>query len=240
VCVGAFHPVLLSRHIYPQSDFIQQFYFATKAGKSSRNGFGQIKSNTQYHFNNKNTRDTIPLFLSDNDQVENRNLSEFKRGDKILVEVLKFGRLGASIDVVGKGHDVQQNMIGPEEATLGSGLILQSEIHYFRAARDGLDVVKGEVLPAYVERVRDDFKLDVSLRPPGYAAKTEQLADTILRVLQESPDGTLPVGDKSTPEDINRVFPGASKGAFKKAVSALFKQRKLKPEDNSISLVKSS
>jgi hypothetical protein len=190
------------------------------------------------HYPYQNSSMKTKASRGDNDVQAYENTSAFSRGDKILVEILQFGTLGASVDVVGKGsHNAEMDMIGPSEDVLGCGLILQSEIGYFRAGRNGLDVVIGEVLPAYVENVREDLKLDVSLRPPGSAAKTEELSEKVLRLLQESSDGTLPVGDKSTPQEINRVFPGASKGAFKKAVSALFKQRKVTPGPDSVTLI---
>lgn len=45
------------------------------------------------------------------------------------------------------------------------------------------------------------------------------------------------VGDKSTPEEINAIFPGASKSAFKKGVAALYKRGLVTPGPNSVSLM---
>lgn len=168
------------------------------------------------------------------------DISELKRGDKILVEVLSFGKLGASVRVVGKGGlDEKGNTSTVQQPThaFGRGLILQKEIHYFRLARDGIDVVRGEILPAYVENIREDQKIDVSLRPPGGMAKSRDVSSTILDLLVQSNEGTLNVGDKSSPEEINALLPGTSKLAFKKAVSALYKQKKIRIQPTSISLV---
>ncbi len=169
--------------------------------------------------------------------------SEFKRGDKILVEVMNFGKLGASVKVVGKGglDEEEGNAMGrPQQQAqvLGRGLILQKEIHYFRLARGGIDVVRGEILPAYVEHIREDHKIDVSLRPPGGMAKSRDVSSTILDLLLQSNEGTLNVGDRSSPEQINALLPGTSKLAFKKAVSALYKQKKITIQPTSISLVR--
>ena len=112
-------------------------------------------------------------------------------------------------------------------------------------------MVRYEILTAYVENVREEVfrdggggeegavevRLDVSLRPPGGKAKALELGEQILQKLKESKDGVLNVGDKSSPEDIDRVFPGASKGAFKKAVSGLYKRGLVIPGPNSISLM---
>lgn len=171
---------------------------------------------------------------------------EFKRGDKVMVEVIFFGPLGASVDIVAHNSHDTSNCIPPNEPALGRGMILQSEIDYFRRGRGGLDVVKFETLPAYVEKVREDefededgeaeMRVDISLRPPGGKAKSEELGEQILQALKDS-DGALEIGDKSSPADINEVFPGASKGAFKKAVSGLYRRGLVNPGPNSISLM---
>jgi predicted RNA-binding protein (virulence factor B family) len=122
-------------------------------------------------------------------------------------------------------------------------MILQREIDYFRRGRDGVDVVKYEILPAYVENVRDvvvedgtvEERLDISLRPPGGKAKSQDLGEQILERLKVSK--VLNVGDKSSPDEINDLFPGASKIMFKKAVSGLYRRGLVNPGANSISLI---
>ena len=161
---------------------------------------------------------------------------KFRRGDLIQVEVINFGPLGASVDVIAhRSHD-PADCISPDEPALGRGMILQREINYFRRGRGGVDIVKFETLPAYVENVRE-MRLDVSLRRPGGKAKAKDLGEQILQKLKESEDGVLNVGDKSTPEEINAIFPGASKSAFKKGVAALYKRGLVTPGPNSVSLM---
>jgi predicted RNA-binding protein (virulence factor B family) len=161
----------------------------------------------------------------------------FNVGDPIQVEVISFGPLGASVSVVGLGHDGE--LVHVDGEPYAYGLILQKEIAYFRQARDNVDVVRGEVLPAYVQKVRlEDGKLDIGLRAFGGKAKADQINDQILKKLEASSDGTLPVGDKSTPVEINYEFPGVSKAVFKKAVGALYKKGLVAPSPNSISLIK--
>ena len=129
-------------------------------------------------------------------------------------------------------------LILEDEDALGRGLILQKEIHYFRQAHENVDIVKGEVLPAYVKWVRNNGRLDISLRPPGGKQKAEDIGKLILERLQN--DGTLQLGDKSCPRDIEREFPGVSKQTFKKAVSALYKKGLVQPSADSITLVRAS
>ena len=169
--------------------------------------------------------------------IEGMEIPNFRRGDSIQVEVVSFGPLGASVDVVGIGHS-PDSVIAETEPPLGQGLVLQREIHYFRQARNNVDVVKGEVIPAYVEKVREDGRMDICLRKPGGKAKAEDVGKLILERLEWNPTGRLQVGDKSSPEDISKEFPGVSKGAFKKAVAALYKKGLVQPGPGSIELIK--
>ena len=167
----------------------------------------------------------------------------FKKSDLVLVEVIYFGPLGASVDVVAHNSHNLSDCVAQEEPALGRGMILQREIDYFRRGRDGVDVVKYEILPAYVENVREvvvedggvEERLDVSLRPPGGKAKSQDLGEQILERLKVS--NKINVGDKSSPDEINDLFPGASKSAFKKAVSGLYRRGLVNPGANSISLI---
>jgi predicted RNA-binding protein (virulence factor B family) len=167
------------------------------------------------------------------------SLPKFQRGDSVMIEVISFGPLGASVQVVGLSHSPDA-LVPEDDEPLGRGLVLQKEIYYFRQARHGVDVVKGEVLPAYVEQVRDNGRLDISLRAPGGRAKADDVAKVILQRLVESNGGILHVGDKSTPQDVANEFPGVSKGAFKKAVSALYKKGLVQPSADSITLLNKS
>eukprot|EP00339_Tiarina_fusa_P029511 CAMPEP_0117042194 /NCGR_PEP_ID=MMETSP0472-20121206/29402_1 /TAXON_ID=693140 ORGANISM="Tiarina fusus, Strain LIS" /NCGR_SAMPLE_ID=MMETSP0472 /ASSEMBLY_ACC=CAM_ASM_000603 /LENGTH=206 /DNA_ID=CAMNT_0004753375 /DNA_START=134 /DNA_END=754 /DNA_ORIENTATION=+ len=164
---------------------------------------------------------------------------KFTPGDKVQVEMVSFGPLGASVDVIGLSHDADEPLLPPSQEPHGRGLVLQKEIAYFRQARGGVDVVLGEVLPGYVQSVREDIdKIDVSFRAFGGKAKAEGVGKLILEQLELAEHaGVLPIGDKSSPTDINQYFPGVSKTAFKKAVGALYRQGLIKPGPKSITLV---
>ncbi|PIV98222.1 MAG: hypothetical protein COW42_15900 [Deltaproteobacteria bacterium CG17_big_fil_post_rev_8_21_14_2_50_63_7] len=106
-------------------------------------------------------------------------------------------------------------------------------------------MVRGEILPAYVERTREGGRVDIALRAFGGKAKAQDLGQSILQALQRVDggginnvsNGAIPVGDKSSPEEINAVFPGTSKSAFKKAVAMLYKEGKVQPGPYSIRLM---
>lgn len=106
------------------------------------------------------------------------------------------------------------------------GLLYHNEV--FRPLR------LGDKLPGYVRTIRPDGKLDLSLQRAGYD-EALAAADQLLEVLQKAPNGTLPLGDKSEPDDIYRRL-GMSKKVFKKALGTLYKrgQVQLAPESTQL------
>ena len=81
----------------------------------------------------------------------------------------------------------------------------------------------GEILKARVTDVKEDGKLDLSVREKAYI-QMEEDARLVLQVIDEFA-GVLPFGDKVSPEIIKREF-GLSKNAFKRAVGRLLKQER--------------
>ncbi|MBL4622927.1 MAG: type I-B CRISPR-associated protein Cas8b1/Cst1 [Immundisolibacteraceae bacterium] len=94
---------------------------------------------------------------------------------------------------------------------------------------------KGQQLKAYIQLVRDDGKIDVSLQPKKLQ-HVFSTAGKIIEHLNES-GGTSSFSDKSSPEDIEQVFQ-VSKKVFKQAIGSLYKQKKITITDNGIELVK--
>lgn len=89
----------------------------------------------------------------------------------------------------------------------------------------------GETVKAWVKHIRDDGKLDITLFPVGHL-QIEPNAQKILALL-EAHNGFLPYHDKSSPDDIKKVF-GLSKKMFKKALGALYRQRLISIETGGI------
>ncbi|WP_035480826.1 CvfB family protein [Aliagarivorans marinus] len=79
----------------------------------------------------------------------------------------------------------------------------------------------GEQLKAKIAKVRSDGKLDLSMGAGG-KKQSDELGERILAKLRQE-DGYLAISDKSSPQVISAVF-GVSKGAYKKAIGALYKQ----------------
>lgn len=96
------------------------------------------------------------------------------------------------------------------------------------------DIVPGDVITARVTAVKEDGKLDLSLRGKAY----EQLdpdGEKILALLQKR-GGSIPLGDKSSPAEIKEIF-GMSKNEFKRAAGHLYKQKKVLIGDRELRLV---
>lgn len=87
---------------------------------------------------------------------------------------------------------------------------------------------------AYVQKVRDDLRIDLLLDKPGYA-KTQAFTDVIIERLNQK-GGSLPLSDKSSPEQIYSEF-GVSKKVFKAAIGALYKAGQIVIEAEAIRLV---
>ncbi|MFZ5756543.1 MAG: S1 RNA-binding domain-containing protein [Pseudomonadota bacterium] len=96
------------------------------------------------------------------------------------------------------------------------GLLYREDL--FRPVR------RGQSFEGHIKQQRADGKLDVTLNPPAHVAAAS-LGDRILETLAKR-GGFLPLSDKSPPEDIQRTF-GVSKGVFKQAIGALYKQRRI-------------
>jgi predicted RNA-binding protein (virulence factor B family) len=82
----------------------------------------------------------------------------------------------------------------------------------------------GETLTGYIRAVRPDGKIDLALDQAGYK-RVASLTDKILKAVEKS-GGKLAFDDDSSPEDIRAAF-GVSKKAFKQALGALYKARKI-------------
>ena len=168
---------------------------------------------------------TLRLFSSNENnelppRTHNAMAQTYTRGQEISAVVTQFGPLGASVTV--NGGDAY-------------GLILQSEIHLYRD-KHGTDVSIGDTLDAYVERVREDGKLHVFLRPVD-KARLGSVGEQIMEALEMSPDEVIPIGDKSSPEDIGAYFYGVSKRDFKNAVGTLYREGRARPGPFSTELI---
>lgn len=96
------------------------------------------------------------------------------------------------------------------------GLIHKNEVIGFMRS--------GMLHTGFIKEVRGDGKIALSLQPPR-AALTVSLPEQIMERL-EANNGVLMVSDKSDPQLISEMF-AVSKGSFKKAIGALYKDGRI-------------
>jgi len=106
------------------------------------------------------------------------------------------------------------------------GLMYKDEV--FQSLRPG-DKITG-----FIKAIREDRKIDLSLQQHAKQAR-EELTDRILALL-ESNNGTSALTDYSPPDAIYKQY-GVSKGNYKKALGALYKQRLISVSKDEIKLL---
>tara|TARA_B110000977_G_C10802075_1_gene386696 strand:- start:127 stop:621 length:495 start_codon:yes stop_codon:yes gene_type:complete len=109
------------------------------------------------------------------------------------------------------------------------GLLFRSEV--FQELEENMEVT------GYVKNIREDGKIDVSLRPQGFRNVINSDVDKVLARLKDSREGFILITDKSSPDSI-RFHMKMSKKAFKKAVGNLYKQKLIVIKEDRIELVK--
>ena len=96
-------------------------------------------------------------------------------------------------------------------------------------------VAVGDRLTAYVHRISEEGRIDIMLQQEG-KDQTDSAAAKLVELLKAN-KGALPIGDKSSPEEI-ATLTGLSKKNFKRAVGSLYKQRLVTVGDTQITLNK--
>jgi predicted RNA-binding protein (virulence factor B family) len=136
-------------------------------------------------------------------------------------------------DDLREGQAVQ--LLVYEETEMGSKTIVDGRfgaLVYHEPGRGRLEV--GSSPTGYVQRIRADGKVDLSLSPSGKAA-IDADRETLLAALQNA-GGRLELSDRSPPDEIQSAL-GLSKKAFKRAVGALYRERLIRLGDSWIESV---
>lgn len=95
-------------------------------------------------------------------------------------------------------------------------------------------ITTGDRMKGYIDCVREDGKIDVTLQPTGRKL-TEEFSEALMQYLQDN-GGKCDLGDKSPADDIYKRFQ-ISKKTYKKAIGELYKKRLITIEDDGIKLV---
>ena len=122
-----------------------------------------------------------------------------------------------------------------EETDLGYKAIVNNE-HWGMLYKNQIyqPLSQGLKITGYINKVRDDEKIDLLLEKPGYE-KVDAISQKILDELKQN-RGFMAVSDNTSPEMINALF-GISKKNFKKAIGSLYKKRMITFDSDGIRLV---
>ena len=152
------------------------------------------------------------------------------RTDRIIASAKVDDHLRTGVPAYKPGQEV--DVLAFARTPLGYGVVVENA-HRGLLFTDGapLRVSYGQRLRAFVRAVREDGKVDLGVDPAGYA-RVAPLGERIMDALGAA-GGSLPVGDHSTPADIRARF-GASKKAFKQAIGALYRERRIELGEGSI------
>jgi predicted RNA-binding protein (virulence factor B family) len=177
--------------------------------------------------------DWLNVFIyldSDDKLIATTEKPKVQVGEFASLKVVEVNSIGIFLD-----WGLPKDLLVAEETAMGFkaiinnkhwGLIHKNEVFKFLRS--------GKQEKGFIKEVRSDGNISLSLQPVG-----EQLASSlnaqILGKLRDN-NGVLPVSDKSDPQVISNLF-GVSKGNFKKAIGALYKQGQIVIHADRIELV---
>jgi predicted RNA-binding protein (virulence factor B family) len=155
-----------------------------------------------------------------------------RRGEQVLVRVYLHSsdRIAASARVEKFLHQADGSLAAGDEvelliyafSDLGAKVIINNTFGGLLFANELFTKpAVGTRLKGYVKKIRDDGKIDVTLRSGG-AREAASDREAILAALQAH-DGFLPLSDKSAPEAIAALL-RMSKKSFKKGIGGLYKE----------------
>lgn len=181
------------------------------------------------------------LFLPFSEQ-----LWDVQEGDKVVVYVFldKSNRITATMRVEKKLKKVADPEEYKPNQKVDIILIDRSDLGYKTVVNQthigllyGNEVFKklsyGQVMEAYVNKIRPDGKIDLLLLQMGHHG-ADDIAPKIIQLLQDN-KGFYALTDKTDPDTIYKLF-GVSKKKFKIALGGLYKERKIEIKDDGIYL----
>lgn len=135
-----------------------------------------------------------------------------------------------------KAGDSVEGLVYEISREFGAFVAVDDKFSGLIPAREFAGEVKpGERITARVTDVKEDGKLDLSIREKAYLQMDED-AENVMHVIEEF-SGVLPFNDKADPEVIKREMK-MSKNAFKRAVGRLLKEGRVEITEKSIRKIK--
>ena len=125
-----------------------------------------------------------------------------------------------------------------EETDIGFSTIVNEKYQGMLFKNEIFDTINiGNRMTGYVKKIRDDYKVDLSLQRFGYRAVDDNV-EKLHQILLDH-NGYLALNDKSSPESISKQL-GMSKKVFKKSVGALYKQKRIEITEDGIRIKENS
>ena len=147
-----------------------------------------------------------------------------ERSDRIVATTKLNKHLSRQPVPYKKGQEV--SLIIANRTPMGyNALVNGTHMGLLHESRITTPLRSGQEIKGYIGDVHPGGKIDLSLDASGYQ-RVASLTDRILEVLAAN-GGRLEFDDDSPPERIRETFE-ASKAAFKQALGALFRQRKIR------------
>lgn len=152
-----------------------------------------------------------------------------------IVASAKLGKFISNETITVNVRDEVEIVVG-HESDLGYRVIINNK-HWGMIYHNQIfkEIKVGEILTAYITKITEDNRIDVSLTRTGIGQVED--AATRLTELLEKNNGVLDLGDKSSPEQIYTITE-MSKKMFKRGVGNLLKEGKIEISDFSIKIVK--
>ncbi len=134
-----------------------------------------------------------------------------------------------SNDEIGVEPGQQVDLVVASESDIGWRVIVNGR-HWGMLYKNQLfsKVRTGDRLTGFVRRVTEDKRIDVAVQKQGYD-EVKDAAERLLAIINEH-DGVLPLGDRSTPEEVARLT-SMSKKVFKRALGMLMKRNEVEIND---------
>lgn len=152
-----------------------------------------------------------------------------------VVATTKLGKYISNAEIGVRAHE-QVDLLVARRMEMGYRVVINNR-HWGMIYNDQIfsPIKVGDRLTGYVHRISAEGRIDVMLQQEGRQLR-DSSAERLLELLQKS-GGRLPLDDNSSPEEIASLT-GLSKKSFKKAVGALYRQRRISIGKGAIELSK--
>lgn len=130
----------------------------------------------------------------------------------------------------------QVNVLVISQTPLGFKVIVENKYEGMLFDNEIFEQLKvGDKKVAYVKKIRNDGKLDLSLQPISKKAAANIFEKKLLKVLEES-GGVMPFNSKSKADEIMKTF-SMSKKNFKRSLTSLISTKKIASDEHGIKLL---